>query len=264
MNVGIALVGFICEFTIDVLIILNYDNYHNIILDVSNDLHCEILCHVSAGLSNIVCLFLCSGRLKNYTHLVGTVFMCHLLIFDVAAVLFMEETLRKNSESTSPSSSNGNSPDIDNRSVDTNIEMVTLTAESDDDLHEPDVEEHEFSDTDTLVQESDTTNTQKVNGTGYLKQKLMHTDFLHPFKLFYRTQKEQLLQCCLCFVRNPSTPRRSLKQYMSPKFVFKTITGRFVLMLKLMLDRRVVVSVLTYAFVGGVTVMSNEVCDDLL
>ena len=170
----------------------------------------------------------------------------------------MEETLGNNSESTSPSFRNGNSSDIDNKSVDTNIEMVTLNGESDDDLQDPDVEEHVFSDTDTLVQESGTTNTQTLNRAEYLKHKLVHTDYLHPFKLFYRTQKEQLLLCCSCFLRNPSTTR-SLKHYMSPKFVFKTITGRLVLMVKLMLDRRVAVSVLTYAFVGGVTVMSNEV-----
>ena len=115
----------------------------------------------------------------------------------------MEETLRSHqSEQPTDTAAVVNSTVINNGS---NIEMVTLTSVKTS-VEEYELEEQEFSDTDTLVQEQpvETTRQSSINSrTGYLKNKLIHVDYLRPFKTFYRVQKEQMIQCCFCFVRNP-------------------------------------------------------------
>ena len=179
-------------------------------------------------------------------------------------VLFVEETLRKRSDISDdlPSEDTGSSGSTD----DTDIEMVTLTSESGTveslaGTEETDLSD-QVSDSDLLLENAESLNIQHrpLSNRRRLKLKLSHVYLLRPFKMFYQMQKEQLLECCFCFVRTHQTNGKSLRESLSPRVLLKSLTNRIILMLKLMLDRRVIVSVLCYAFTGGVMVMSDEVC----
>ena len=145
---------------------------------------------------------------------------------------------------------------------DTDIEMVTLTSKSATIESLADTEETDLSNNDLLLENAKLLNGQlrQLSNRRRLKLTLSHVYLLRPFKMFYQMQKEQLLECCFCFVRTHQTNGKSLRECFSPHVLLKALTNKIILMLKLMLDRRVIVSVLCYAFTGGVMVMSVEVC----
>ena len=179
-----------------------------------------------------------------------------------ASLLFLEETLRKGGQSQQENQSHdSSSSDINS---DTDIEMVSLTSESETELPNgsidsgTDMMESDMSDTDALLEPHTRVTIQqpslsrKIN----LKERLKRVDFSRPFKRFYKMQKEQLRQCCYCFIGEEG---QSLRKCTNPRDIPRKFMSRITMMLKLMWDRRVIVSVLTYAFAGGITIMSNEV-----
>ncbi len=187
----------------------------------------------------------------------------------------MEETLGQKSKE-SPSSDQASTESDSNCTERTSdIEMVRLTGisnidhEIDDDDDDDDddirtyIDSEIFStDTDQLLQEEhnivDMVNHPPLSTRNHLISKLRHIDFLYPMKSLYQRQKEQFILCCYCFVPSHNSGRTTLKD-LSPRNVFNKIINKIVMMLKLFVDRPVIVSVLSYAFVGGLTLISNEV-----
>ena len=184
----------------------------------------------------------------------------------------MEETLGQKSKE-SPSSDQASTESDSNCTERTSdIEMVRLTGisnidheiddDDDDDIRKYIDSEIFSTDTDQLLQEEhnivDMVNHPPLSTRNHLISKLRHIDFLYPIKSLYQRQKEQFILCCYCFVPSHNSGRTTLKD-LSPRNVFNKIINKIVMMLKLFMDRPVIVSVLSYAFVGGLTLISNEV-----
>ena len=189
----------------------------------------------------------------------------------------MEETLRKKSKPPSSNNNNDNTSiesDNSDSSDTTNIEMIRLTSESESEQPQQKEEEDtrtietDLSDTDLLLQEENHLCTcvsadirnQPLSTRTRLKSKLSNIDYSYPFKSLYQRQKEQLIQCCFCFIPSRNTNySTSVKECISPRYLFKRLVNRIVLVLKLFVDKPVIVSVLLYAFLGGTVLILNEV-----
>ncbi len=183
----------------------------------------------------------------------------------------MEETLGQKSKE-SPSSDQASTESDSNCTERTSgIEMVRLTGisnidheiDDDDDDIRTYIDSEVFStDTDQLLQEQhnivDVVNHQPLSTRNNFISKLRHIDYLYPVKSLYQRQKKQFILCCYCFVQSHNSGRTTLKD-LSPRYVFNKVINRIVMMLKLLVDRRVIVSVLSYAFLGGLMLISNEV-----
>ena len=172
----------------------------------------------------------------------------------------MEETLRLQSKTnvSHDHQSHDSFPDSD-----TDVEMVSLTSENEmssetddnDDLMETDM-----SDTCALL-ESDPKKVsiqQHSNQRLGILSRLKSIDYLLPFKHFCKMQKEQCIQCCYCCLQSKKAGAMNLSTE-SVRELLRKIKKKVLMMLKLMWDRRVILMVVSYGFVGGVTILSNEV-----
>ena len=174
--------------------------------------------------------------------------------------LVVEETLRLKPKTDNSSQGNNNS---DNDSDTTNIEMISMNDDNDTDVTSSDndetiKEEEDFSDVDALLENSNTTIVQ-VQPAASLTGGTHYDSCYYPFTHFGQFQKQQCIECCLCCLSSKDGHGTTLFNHNSVCKLLSKVKNNLLLRLRLVWDRRVILAVVTYGFVGGVTILSNEV-----
>ena len=191
-----------------------------------------------------------------------------MIVSLVAAFLFLEETLRKRKNVGPSDESNDLESDVQNSDTDTDIEMVSLTSESETESanHIADSDEENQSDftdsvdTKPLLRNGVSVAIQQPPISKRMHLKIKSLDPIAAGKKLLQIQKDQCIECCYCCpgIGEESVSLRGCKPSDVCE-ILKKIGRKFLLMFRLMLDRRVIVSTLLYAFIGGTTVTANEV-----
>ena len=187
--------------------------------------------------------------------------MIDLVLISLAGFCFLSETLHKsksNWNKQSPHQSHdqslNESSDSDSDYYETDIEMVSLTSESENELTNGIVESDD-SDTEFLVRK-ETVHVQQQPLNWKIRNKMKR--YLDPISLgkqFLHHHKEQCIECCYCCSKETCLSLVHKRTWSS------NLSQRILSKLKLLIDRRVIVSVLLFGFLGFVAVMANEVKD---
>ena len=146
---------------------------------------------------------------------------------------------------------------------DTDIEMVSLTSESEleeDVVMDSDIDsELNTSDVELLLN-GHAVNIQvhqKHSLLQKLERKLKSISLLTLWNRFTLHHKQQCIACCYCCLHKSES---SLTQSKGP--LCHRIISKIRMMFKLMIDRRVIVSIGLYGLVGFIAIITNEVIID--
>ncbi len=194
------------------------------------------------------CTCMCIKSSLFFVSFVSLLYVISIIVI-TGVFLVLEETLPKTNKIPRDSS--------DNVSVTTNIEMLTLNGETDpSDNDSNTLFEEEFSDIDALL-ETDNNKTIQIQPATPLHtgRTLQDDSWYYPFTHFCLFQKQQCIKCCYCCVSTKSSHEGPI----SHRSVYTKIKDGLLMRLRLFWDRRVILTVVTYGLVGGVTILSNEV-----
>ena len=198
--------------------------------------------------------------------------MIDLVLISLAGFCFLSETLHKsksNWNKQSPDQSHdqslNESSDSDSDYHKTDIEMISLTSDNESELTngivesdlstEVDVSLTDDSDTELLIRK-ETVHVQQQPLNWKIRNKMKR--YLDPISLgkqFLHHHKEQCIECCYC------CSKETCLSLVHNRTGSSNLSQRILSKLKLLIDRRVIVSVLLFGFLGFVAVMANEVKD---
>ena len=179
--------------------------------------------------------------------------------------LVLKETLR----AEKPTSQHDNSDQDGNNSThstDTNVEMIVLDNNNNEDSNIVDISTDDdgdqtmFSESEAESDLSDLLNNEHVHSSHYYEESYSTNPKFRSINYvnrYYRFQKYQCIECC-----HPCLSiKQSDKMSLSPKAMLHSIQKFVTLRLRLLLDKRLILVIIAYGFVGGVTILSNEVCN---
>ena len=179
---------------------------------------------------------------------------CYTVFPTSGVFLVLKETLR--------AKKHDNSDQDENNSTDTNVEMIVLDNNNNNEdstivdiSTDDDGDETIFSESDAESDLSDLLNNEHIHSSHNYEESYSKFRSISYVNRYYHFQKDQCIECC-----HPCLSIKQRDKTLSSKVMLHSIKKFVTLRLRLLWDRRVILTIITYGFVGGVTILSNEVC----